>query len=117
MRNVTFNANESATDGAAALFAGPARLNNVTAAANVSDADANGSGDAAILAQATVQLSNSLLATNIDFSLLIGGNFTPDCAGSPAHCSRWTTTSSAISACPAPSQRCLPISSARPPRH
>lgn len=83
LRNVTFNANESATDGAAALFAGPARLNNVTAAANVSDADANGSGDAAILAQATVQLSNSLLAANIDFSLLIGGNFTPDCAGSP----------------------------------
>ncbi len=81
LRNVTFNANESATDGAAALFAGPARLNNVTAAANVSDADANGSGDAAIVAQATVQLSNSLLATNVDFSLLIGGSVTPDCGG------------------------------------
>lgn len=117
LRNVTFNANESATDGAAALFAGPARLNNVTAAANVSDADANGSGDAAILAQATVQLSNSLLAANIDFSLLIGGNFTPDCAGSPGALQSLDHNLIGNLGVSCTVAARLPISSARPPRH
>jgi CSLREA domain-containing protein len=85
LRNVTFNANESLTDGGGALFAGPARLNNVTFAANSSDADFNDSGDGALIAFAPVEMSNTLLATNIDFSIVIGGNINPDCAGSSAN--------------------------------
>jgi len=84
VRNVTFNANESLTDGGAARFAGPARLNNVTASANTSDADFNDSGDGAIAATAVVDMANTLLAANIDFSILIGGNVSPDCSGGSA---------------------------------
>ncbi|TDR38883.1 CSLREA domain-containing protein [Tahibacter aquaticus] len=85
IRNTTFNANQSLTDGSAALFAGPARLNNVTAAGNTADADADDSGDGAIVAQAPVELANSLLAANIDFSLIVGGSNNPDCVGSSAN--------------------------------
>lgn len=82
VRNVTFNANESATDGAAALFVTTARLNNVTAAGNISDSDMDDSGDGAIAASAPVELANTLLAANIDFSIIIGGSVSPDCFGS-----------------------------------
>lgn len=82
LRNVTFNANESATDGAAALFVTPARLNNVTAAGNISDSDMNDSGGGAIAASAPVELANTLLAANIDFSIIVGGSVSPDCLGS-----------------------------------
>lgn len=81
LRNVSFEANESFTDGGAALFVGPARLNNVSVAGNFSDADLNGTGDGAIAAQNTVELSNTLLAANVDFSIVIGGTVSPDCAG------------------------------------
>lgn len=82
LRNVTFNANESLTDGGAAVFRGPARLNNVSIAGNSSDADFDDSGDGAIAARAVVEISNILLAANIDFSIVIGGSINPDCVGS-----------------------------------
>lgn len=85
LRNVTFNANESATDGAAAVFTGTARLNNVTAAGNISDNDMDDTGDGAIAAFAAVEMSNTLLAANIDFSIIIGGSVSPDCVGSSAN--------------------------------
>lgn len=84
LRNVTFDANESLTDAGAALFVGPARLNNVTAAGNRSDTDMNDSGDGAVVAQGVVELSNTLLAANIDFSIIIGGSINPDCVGGSA---------------------------------
>lgn len=84
LRNVTFDANESLTDAGAALFVGPARLNNVTAAGNRSDTDMNDSGDGAVVAQGIVELSNTLLAANIDFSIIIGGSINPDCVGGSA---------------------------------
>lgn len=84
LRNVTFNANESLTDGGAMRLAGPALLNNVTASGNTSDADFNDSGDGAIAATAVVDLANTLLAANIDFSILIGGAVSPDCSGGSA---------------------------------
>ncbi|GMV31774.1 MAG: hypothetical protein AMXMBFR59_38990 [Rhodanobacteraceae bacterium] len=85
LRNVTLNANESATDGAAAVFTGPAQLNNVTAAGNISDNDMDDTGDGAIAAFAAVEMANTLLAANIDFSILIGGSVSPDCVGSAAN--------------------------------
>lgn len=84
LRNVTFDANDSVTDAGAALFIGPAQLNNVTAAGNRSDSDINDSGDGAIVAQGIVELSNTILATNIDFSIIIGGSINPDCLGGSA---------------------------------
>ncbi|WP_257385362.1 choice-of-anchor Q domain-containing protein [Tahibacter caeni] len=84
LRNVTFNANESLTDGGAARLAGPSLLNNVTASGNTSDADFDDSGDGAIAATTVVDLANTLLAANVDFSLLVGGAVSPDCSGGSA---------------------------------
>lgn len=82
LRNVSFEANDSLTDAGAALFVGPAQLNNVTAAGNSSDSDFNDSGNGAIVAHGIVEMSNTLLATNIDFSIVVGGSISPDCVGS-----------------------------------
>ncbi|MCQ4166912.1 CSLREA domain-containing protein [Tahibacter harae] len=81
LRNVSFEANDSLTDAGAALFVGPAQLNNVTVAGNSSDSDFNDSGSGAVVAQGVVEISNTLLATNIDFSIVVGGSVSPDCVG------------------------------------
>lgn len=82
IRDVTFNANESAFDGAAMWVNGSARLNNVTAAQNIADNDFNGSGDGAVFSSGVVHLSNTVLAGNVDLSLVVGGSASPDCTGS-----------------------------------
>ena len=79
IRNTTFNANESPTSGSVALFDGPATLNNVTATENIADTDFSGTGDGAIVANATTAMSNSIIARNVDLSVAIGGPNNPDC--------------------------------------
>ena len=83
IRNTTFNANESPTSGSVALFNGPATLNNITLTENIADADFNGTGDGAIVANAVVAMSNSIIARNVDLSVAIGGPNNPDCAAAP----------------------------------
>lgn len=83
IRNTTFNANESPTSASVALFNGPATLNNVTATENMADADFNGTGDGAIVANASVSVSNSIIARNVDLSVAISGPNNPDCVSTP----------------------------------
>ncbi|MBN8480047.1 MAG: CSLREA domain-containing protein [Xanthomonadales bacterium] len=79
LRNVTFDANTSTTSGSAASFEATAVLNNVTMTQNIADSDIDDIGDGAIAANATVTLSNSIVARNIDLSLGGSSQINPDC--------------------------------------
>lgn len=83
IRNTTFNANESATSASVVLINGPMAFNNVTLTENIADADFNGTGDGAIVANGDVAVSNSIIARNVDLSVAIGGPNNPDCVTSP----------------------------------
>lgn len=81
--NVTFDSNTSLVSGAALSLNAPATLNNLTLSQNFSDNDFNGTGDGALEVNATVVVSNSIIAGNIDFSIVVSGPVNNDCAIGP----------------------------------
>lgn len=80
LRNVTFDSNTSLESGSAVSFNANATLNNVTISQNIADNDFDDVGDGALEINATVTISNSIIARNLDLS--IGGSslVSPDCA-------------------------------------
>ena len=79
LRNLTFDANSSLLSGSVATFHAPATLNNVTLSQNVADSDFDDIGDGAIEVNATVTISNSIVARNLDLSLGGSMQVNPDC--------------------------------------
>ncbi|MEZ5461729.1 choice-of-anchor Q domain-containing protein [Dokdonella sp.] len=84
LRNVTFDSNTSLASGAALSLNAAATLNNLTLSLNLSDNDFNGTGDGALEVNAPVQISNSIVAGNVDFSIIVAGPVNNDCAVGPA---------------------------------
>ena len=80
LRNVTLDSNTALDSGSAASFNGAALLNNVTASQNIADSDFDDIGDGAIEVFATVTLSNTILARNLDLSIGGGALVSSDCA-------------------------------------
>ncbi|HET9033915.1 MAG TPA: CSLREA domain-containing protein [Dokdonella sp.] len=83
LRNVTLDSNTALDSGSAASFNDTASLNNVTASQNIADSDFDDIGDGAIEVNATVTISNTILARNLDLSLGGGGLVSHDCAIQP----------------------------------
>jgi CSLREA domain-containing protein len=83
VRNVTFDSNTSIGSGSAAVLNAAASFNNVTLSQNIADSDFDDIGDGAIVANASVSLSNSIIARNVDLSLGGGALVNPDCAVGP----------------------------------
>ncbi len=83
IRNVTFDSNTSTGSGSVAVLNAAASFNNVTLSQNIADSDLDDIGDGALVANASVSISNSIIARNVDLSL--GGNalVNPDCAVGP----------------------------------
>ena len=79
LRNVTFDANASTGSGSVASFNAPAVLNNVTMSLNMADSDLDDNGDGALEINASVSISNSIVARNIDLSLGGSALVNPDC--------------------------------------
>lgn len=84
LRNLTFDSNTSLVSGAAISLNAPANLNNLTLSLNFSDNDFNGTGDGALEVNGPVTVSNSIIAGNIDFSIVIAGTVNNDCAVGPS---------------------------------
>ena len=84
LTNVTISGNRAENDsgGIDQGPAGQANLNNVTITGNTADTDANGGGGGGLVAKGTVNLRNTIIAGNKDFSEP-GVGASPNCSGSP----------------------------------
>ncbi|MGB0133207.1 choice-of-anchor Q domain-containing protein [Dokdonella sp.] len=84
LSNLTFDSNISLASGAAISLNAAATLNNLTLSLNFSDNDFDGMGDGALEVNAPVTVSNSIIAGNVDFSIVVAGAVNNDCAVGPS---------------------------------
>src|SRR5829696_8311571 len=84
LTNVTLSGNRAEGDGGAIDqgLGGQANLNNVTITGNTADTDGDAGGGGGLVAKGTLNLRNTIIAGNRDFSEP-GVGASPDCGGSP----------------------------------